>query len=162
MASARPARGGVAARLSVAERDCAARGVRLTANRRDVLEALLRADGPLSAYALLDAIRPVHPGAAPPTVYRALEFLVEQGLAHKLERLNAYVACVDGASHTHGHAAQFLICRICGGVTEMDDDAVAKAVDRAARQAGFAPAHTTVEVEGVCARCAAGQGADML
>jgi Fur family zinc uptake transcriptional regulator len=162
MASARPARGGVAARLAVAERECAARGVRLTANRREVLEVLLRAEGPLSAYALLDAIKPAHPGAAPPTVYRALDFLVEQGLAHKLERLNAYVACVDGSAHTHGRAAQFLICRICGGVTEMDDDAVAKAVDRAARQARFAPAHTTVEVEGVCARCGAGQGSDML
>jgi Fur family zinc uptake transcriptional regulator len=162
MASARTARGGVAGRLTVAERNCAARGVRLTANRRDVLELLLRADGPMSAYALLDAIRPVHPGAAPPTVYRALEFLVEQGLAHKLERLNAYVACVDRSAHTHEHAAQFLICRLCGGVTEMDDDAVAKAVDRAARQAGFTPAHTTVEVEGVCTKCGAGQRSDML
>ncbi|MBV9654215.1 MAG: transcriptional repressor [Acetobacteraceae bacterium] len=144
----------VASALARAERACAARGVRLTANRRDVLALLLAERGrPVPAYTLLDRLRASHPGAVPPTVYRALDFLMAQGLVHKIELLNAYVGCADGAFHDH-HPAQFLICRGCGGVTEVEDDGVAAALDLAARECGFTPAHATVEIEGTCGTCA--------
>jgi Fur family transcriptional regulator, zinc uptake regulator len=143
------------ARLAVAETVCAARGTRLTANRRDVLTLILAAEGPVTAYGLLDRLKQSHPGAVPPTVYRALDFLMEQGLVHKIERLNAYVGCVEAASHAHGHPVQFLICRDCGGVTEVEDDGIAAALAHAAERSGFSPARATVEVEGTCGDCAA-------
>lgn len=144
--------------LAAAELACTQRGARLTANRRDVLAIVLGADGPITAYALLDILKKSHPGAVPPTVYRALDFLMEHGLVHKLERLNAYVGCVEGVAHGHGHGhdhpVQFLICNDCGGVTEVEDGTVAAALDDAARRTGFRPAHATVEVEGTCGECA--------
>ena len=144
----------VAMRLARAEETCAAHGTRLTANRRDVLALILTAEGPVTAYVLLDRLKQSHPGAVPPTVYRALDFLREQGLVHKIERLNAYVGCVEAASHAHDHPVQFLICRDCGGVTEVEDDEVAEALAHAAQRTGFSPAHATVEVEGTCGNCA--------
>ena len=144
-----------AARLARAEVACTARGTRLTANRRDVLALILAADRPVTAYLLLDQLKRAHPGAVPATVYRALDFLMEQGLVHKVERLNAYVGCVGGTSHVHDHPVQFLICRDCGGVTEVEDDEVAEALAHAAERTGFTPAHATVEVEGTCGDCSA-------
>jgi Fur family zinc uptake transcriptional regulator len=154
MGAVRNAGADVAAKLASAEAACAARGTRMTVNRRDVLALLLAAEGPVTAYALLDRLKQSHPGAVPPTIYRALDFLMAQGLVHKVERLNAYVGCVEGASHAHDHAVQFLICRDCGGVTEVEDDEVAEALDHAAKRSGFRPAHATVEVEGTCGDCA--------
>ena len=154
-ATIRKAGSDVAARLALAERTCAARGTRLTANRRDALALILAADRPVTAYVLLDQLKPTHPRAVPATVYRALDFLMEQGLVHKVERLNAYVGCVGGSSHVHDHPVQFLICRDCGGVTEVEDDEVAEALAHAAERTGFTPAHATVEVEGTCGDCAA-------
>ncbi len=155
MGAVRKSRSDLAARLVLAEMACAAQGARLTANRRDVLAVILEAQGPVTAYALLDRLKQSHPGAVPPTVYRALDFLIERGLVHKIERLNAYVGCVEGAAHGHDHPMQFLICRDCGGVTEVEDDEVAEALAHAAKRTGFAPAHATVEVEGTCGDCAA-------
>ena len=147
--------------LKAAEQSCAGRGAQLTALRRQVLRLILESDAPIGAYALLDRLKADRPGAAPPTIYRALDFLQEQGLVHKVERLNAFIGCVD-AGHGHGHGGdhdhphQFLICRSCGATAELTDHAVADAVAAAAARAGFAAARTTVEVEGTCARCAAG------
>lgn len=154
MGAVRKAGSDVAARLSRAETACAARGGRLTPNRRDVLCLVFAADGPITAYALLDRLKPSHPGAVPPTVYRALDFLMAQGLVHKIERLNAYVGCAEETSHAHDHPVQFLICRDCGGVTEVGDDELAEALDHAAKRTGFTPAHATVEIEGTCGACA--------
>lgn len=154
MGVARRAEWDAAARLARAEAACAAHGTRLTANRRDVLSLILAAEGPVTAYALLDRLKQSHPGAVPPTVYRALDFLMGQGLVHKIERLNAYVGCVEAASHGHDHPVQFLICRDCGGVTEVEDGEVAEALAHAAQRTGFSPAHATVEVEGTCGTCA--------
>jgi Fur family zinc uptake transcriptional regulator len=142
----------VAARLASAEAACAGRGVRLTDVRRDVLRLILQAGEPVGAYALLDSLKALTGGGKPPTVYRALDFLLAQGLIHRVERLNAFVGCHDGA--VHAHAAQFLICRTCGRATEVEDAAVEKAIAAAAASAGFTPARTTVEIEGVCAECA--------
>lgn len=148
------ARGSVAEALERAAEMCAGRGAQLTANRRDVLELVLEAEGPVTAYVLLDRLKKSHRGAVPPTVYRALDFLLEQGFVHRVERLNAFVGCVEGGSHAHEHPVQFLICKDCGGVTEVEDAAVAEALALAAERTGFRPAHATVEVEGLCESCA--------
>lgn len=135
---------------------CEARGARLTELRREVLELILAAPGPTGAYELLDRLRAKRGAAAPPTVYRALEFLQEQGLVHKIERLAAFVGCLDDHAHgpDHAHSAQFLICRSCGQVVEIEDAALTQALAAAARRAGFTVTRATVEAEGVCARCA--------
>jgi len=142
-----------ATRLAAAEAICAGQGTRLTPQRRAVLELILRADAPLTAYQLLDQLKQAQKGAVPPTVYRALEFLLDNHLIHKIERLAAFVGCVD-AGHQHAHA-QFLICRRCGTVAELEDHAVSHAIERAAAAEKFRPAHAVIEIEGVCARCAA-------
>ncbi len=149
----------VEAALDKAAEACAARGGQMTELRRQVLRLILSARAPVGAYALLDQLRAARPGAAPPTVYRALEFLQEQGLVHKVERLNAFVGCAGPdahhhCGHGHDHPHQFLICGRCGATTEVCDDRVAHAVADAARATGFVPHRTTVEVEGLCAACA--------
>lgn len=138
--------------LDRADSICDSRGARLTDLRRQVLGLILDADGPTGAYELLDRLRATRHGAAPPTVYRALEFLLDHGLVHKLERLSAFVGCV---AHEEAHAAQFLICRHCGKVTEIEDDRLVQALEQAARRHGFTVAQATIEAEGECAACAA-------
>ena len=133
---------------------CAARGARLTDLRREVLGLILDADGPTGAYDLLDRLRGSRGGAEPPTVYRALDFLQEQGLVHRLERLSAFVGCV--AHEPQEHAAQFLICRSCGRVTELEDHELAHALADAAERLGFTVGKATIEAEGQCAACASG------
>jgi Fur family zinc uptake transcriptional regulator len=148
--------------LAHASQVCASRGARLTEIRRQVLGLILDAEGPTGAYELLDRLRGTRRNAAPPTVYRALDFLLEQGLIHRVERLSAFVGCVShGEAHhavngaeVHEHAAQFLICRRCGQVVEMDDPDLAHALAAAAARAGFTVAKATVEAEGLCAACA--------
>ncbi|MDE2008005.1 MAG: transcriptional repressor [Rhodospirillales bacterium] len=149
--------------LARADTICAARGVRLTALRRDVLGLILEAETPAGAYDLLDRLRRARGKAAPPTVYRALDFLCDQGLVHRVERLAAFVGCVappdpDAAApepHAHAHAAQFLICRRCGRAIELEDPELAHALAAAAARRGFAVRAATIEAEGVCAACAA-------
>ncbi len=138
-----------------AEALCAARGVRLTALRRDVLGLVLDADTPTGAYEILDRLRQSRGGAAPPSVYRALDFLCAQGLVHRVARLAAFVGCVaDAAPHAHAHAEQFLICRGCGQTIELADPALTAALTAAARRHGFAITAITIEAEGRCAACA--------
>ena len=139
--------------LDRAEALCAERGVRLTGLRRQVLGLILDAGSPIGAYELLERLRAQRGPAAPPTVYRALEFLQEQGLVHKLQRLAAFVGCVEQHGHGHGHPVQFLICRQCGQVTELEDRALADALAAAAARVGFAVSGATVEAEGLCAAC---------
>ena len=131
---------------------CHTRGARLTDLRREVLGLILDTQAPTGAYELLDRLRATRHGAAPPTVYRALDFLLQQGLIHKLERLSAFVGCV---AQEEAHAAQFLICRNCGKVTEIEDHALAHALDDAASRLGFTVGKATIEAEGQCAACAA-------
>ena len=132
---------------------CDGRGARLTDLRRQVLGLILDAPQPTGAYDLLDRLRATRDGAAPPTVYRALDFLLEQGLIHKLERLSAFVGCI--AHDDHAHAAQFLICRGCGRVAEIEDHELAHALEHAAKRLGFTVGKATLEAEGQCASCAA-------
>jgi Fur family zinc uptake transcriptional regulator len=137
--------------LDRADALCRARGVRLTAQRRRVLAILCASARPLGAYEILDAMREGSRTLAPPTVYRALDFLLEQGLVHKLESLHAFVGC----NHPeHPHSSQFLICNSCGEVTEIEDDAIARSLRSAASMSGFQPQRRVVEVIGTCAGCA--------
>jgi Fur family zinc uptake transcriptional regulator len=145
--------------LDAADAACAAHGARLTPLRRQVLGLVLESDQPIGAYALLDRLKESRTGAAPPTVYRALEFLLERGFVHKVERLNAFIGCHsataphDHDDHDHAHTVQFLICGKCGRVQELEDESVRSALANAASRAGFAPGRVTVEVEGVCRDC---------
>ncbi len=120
--------------LQRAEALCHERGVRLTEQRKSVLKLLCASEKPLSAYELLDLMRGVVKNPAPPTVYRALDFLLEQGLVHKLESLHAYVGCTHPE---HPHASQFLICDDCGEVSEVEDPSVAKSLKAAGKAIGF-------------------------
>ena len=146
----------VARQLHQAAEACVAKGGKLTDIRRSVLALVLGAGRPVGAYSLLDQLKAERANAAPVTVYRALDFLMENGLIHKIERLNAFIACTEqGERHHHEHSVQFLICRKCGTVAEMEDTGIARAVSHAAGQTGFRPDHATVEVEGTCGRCVA-------
>lgn len=101
----------VAHLLDTAQSLCLQRGTRLTPIRRKVLEILLQEHRSLKAYELLELIRNVQPGAAPPTIYRALDFLVEQGLVHRLDAINAWSACMDAAGEPHD---LLVVCTRCG------------------------------------------------
>ena len=136
--------------VEVAERLCQERGVRLTPQRRDVLTIISASEQPLGAYDIMERLRGEQPRIAPPTVYRALEFLLEEGLIHKLESLHAFVSCQHA---DHPHFSQFLICKDCGEVDEMHNSSVNNSLDKAARSQGFLPDRSTVEVVGVCERC---------
>jgi Fur family zinc uptake transcriptional regulator len=140
-------------RLTRAELLCARRGAKLTAIRRNVLRLIWESREPVGAYALLDGLKARHGSGKPPTVYRALDFLVAQGLVHRVERLNAFVGCHDDAGHGHHHAAQFLICRVCGQVTEMEDPGASAGVLAAAAGREFRAEKVVVEIEGVCRGC---------
>jgi Fur family zinc uptake transcriptional regulator len=131
---------------------CRERGVRLTDQRKMVLRLLCLSDKPLSAYELLDRMRGTVKNPAPPTVYRALDFLLEQGLVHKLASLHAYVGC---AHPDHPHASQFMICDDCGEVTEVEDVGVAKSLTAAGTSIGFRAKRSIVEIVGTCAQCSA-------
>ena len=137
--------------LREAEAACLRRGATLTPLRRQVLELVLEADAPVGAYALLDRLKASRPGAAPPTVYRALEFLERLGFAHRIESLNAYVPCRhDGGEHR----AAFLICDCCGAAQEFEPDFSAQL--KAAESAGYQVATITLEARGRCSACRAG------
>lgn len=142
--------------LDSAEALCRERGVRLTDQRRAVLRLLCLSDKPLSAYELLDRMRGVVKNPAPPTVYRVLDFLLEQGLVHKLESLHAYVGCTHP---DHPHASQFLICNDCGEVAEVEDPSVARSLKAAGKAIGFRTKRPVVELLGTCAQCIAKRNA---
>lgn len=140
------------AQLRIAEQICAQNGAQLTALRREVLELILKANAPLTAYQLLDQLKLTRKSAVPPTIYRSLEFLLENGLIHKIERLNAFVSCAD-ADHQHADA-QFLICKRCGTVVELEDHDISAALAKAVSQHNFTPSRAVVEIDGLCAKCA--------
>lgn len=126
----------------------------LTKNQALVLDALAHAEGPLSAYTILDRLR----GAgfrAPLQVYRALERLQEYGLIHRLESLNAFVACAGPHCHEQEGIAAFAICERCGQVSEFSDEGVEARLTDWTQAHGFRPAKTTIEIRGRCADCAA-------
>ena len=136
--------------LSAARRVCEQRHLRLTSRRRQVLEILLASHQPLGAYDILALLNETGSSerVAPPIVYRALEFLLEQGFIHRIESRNAFISCVHPG---HQCAAQFLICRDCEQVAEIEhnDPGLLAQADNI----GFAVDHSVVEITGVCAEC---------
>jgi Fur family zinc uptake transcriptional regulator len=139
--------------IAHAEAICAARAQRLTHTRRHVLEALLASHQPLGAYELIDRLAADGARPAPITIYRALDFLREQGLVHRIESRNAFIACVR--NHASGDPVVFLICEKCGAVGDAASAAVADTIKRASRAAGFTSKTPVIEISGICAHCKA-------
>ena len=137
--------------LAEADALCVSQGLRLTALRRRVLELVWQSHKPLGAYDIL-AVLSEQDGrrAAPPTVYRALDFLLENGLVHRIASLNAFMGC----SHPgHVHQGQFLICRECHVALELEQSSISDAIVASAKNVGFTVETQTVEVVGLCASC---------
>ena len=130
---------------------CESRGLRFTPLRRDAYQLMLRQRRPLSAYQLLELMQTQQKRQlAPLTVYRALDFLVDSGLAHKLETAHSFVAC----DHPHeDHQSLYLLCVDCGGTEEVATDKLARLIDREATQRHFQPRRQVLEIEGVCSDC---------
>lgn len=140
----------VDAALRAAEQVCAARGLRLTPIRRRVLELVWAQHEPVGAYELLDRLRDEKRNAAPPTVYRALDFLLDNGLVHRIESLNAFVGCGEPDRR---HTGQFLICGACGMVGELDDPEIETMLAKKAGRLGFNAQRQTIEIMGLCPDC---------
>lgn len=140
----------VAAQLDTAQTLCESRGRRLTPIRRKVLEILLRQGRSVKAYELLELIRDGQAGAAPPTVYRALDFLVEEGLVHRLDAINAWTACHDAGGQPHD---LLVVCTGCGSVAELSDPALTRRLAGKVAQAGFQLSGHETELRGLCKAC---------
>jgi Fur family transcriptional regulator, zinc uptake regulator len=137
--------------LEAADRLCNARNVKLTPIRRLVLEIVAHSAAPCGAYTILDLVT-LREGkkTAPLTIYRALDFLAEQGLIHKIESKNSYIACLHPQ---HRHGGLFLVCDCCGVATEIQDKALSESLQNCAGNAGFQTDHWSVEIKGHCKSC---------
>ncbi len=158
MASPAPAVPDLPQRLAEAEHLCRQRGTQLTALRREVLELLLRRNGTAKAYDLQDDMRERHGRVAPTTVYRALDFLMEQGLVHRVDAVNSFVACNSdhaghAPGHAHGHHTLMAVCTRCGAVSELHDHEALDMISQRLRSGVPGFVETGIEVKGVCATC---------
>ncbi|SDE08201.1 Fur family transcriptional regulator [Limimaricola pyoseonensis] len=141
----------IAEGVASAAQICTERNLQFTKTRQRVLEILLSEHRAMGAYEILEQLRAEGLGSQPPVAYRALEFLTKNGFAHRIERLNAFIAC----SHLdNAHAPVFLICRSCDRVVEAEADPAQGEIGRAARQAGFVVERAVREAEGLCPACA--------
>ena len=136
--------------LQQADTLCIKRNQRFTELRKQVLSLICQSEQPVGAYALLDLMRDSGRSAAPPTVYRALDFLQEQGFVHRLATNNTYLAC---AHPQHNHEAVFLVCKQCGFTRELHTNGIFEAVESRAKKVAFNVEHTSVEVTGLCSTC---------
>ena len=140
--------------MANAEQLCRDQGLRFTALRRRVLELVWNSHAPVGAYDILNELGQGGKNAAPPTVYRTLDFLLDAGLVHRLDSLSAFVGCPDPA---HPHSGQFLICRSCRSVAELDDRDIQQLVADRAKALGFVSEQQMLEIEGLCRSCRPGQ-----
>ncbi|MFA9460221.1 Fur family transcriptional regulator [Thiohalorhabdus sp. Cl-TMA] len=140
----------LAERLERARALCAGRGLRLTAMREQVLRLILAARRPVKAYELLERLRGEHGKVAPPTVYRALAFLEEAGLVHRLESRSAFTGCTEPG---HGHTPQFLLCRRCDTAAELAVPGLVGEIGRESEAHGFLVEDLVLEVRGLCPAC---------
>jgi len=138
--------------LTDARAICQRQNARLTPIRERVLELIWQSHKPLGAYDVLAELSADGHNAAPPTVYRALDFLQQHGLVHRIASLNAFIGCTHAGEH---HTGMFLICRACGNVLELTAPAVSTEVGKAASEEGFRAENTTLEIAGLCPRCQA-------
>jgi Fur family zinc uptake transcriptional regulator len=140
------------------EEICAQRGLQLTPVRRQVLELLARAKAPLGAYAVIDQLSQAQAKTvAPPTAYRALDFLVDNGFVYKISSTNAYAPCDHLGHHHHG---MLLICSRCGRADEIESPGVDALLAETAARVGFRPQRQVVEIEGLCGACGEAVGPD--
>jgi len=137
--------------LDHAERVCAQRSQKFTPLRRQVLQALLSTHRPLGAYEIIEELAKGAARPAPITIYRALEFLMANGLVHRIESRNAYLACAQ--DHDSTALVAFLICERCGAVGEVPAAPIAEGLKAAASASGFTPKLSVVEITGTCAHC---------
>jgi Fur family zinc uptake transcriptional regulator len=142
------------AALVLAEEYCRERGEKLTPIRRKVLELLLTSGRATKAYSLLDDMRQIHPGSAPPTVYRALDFLLSAGLVHRIESINAFTVCHDLTQCQHGI---LVVCQQCGNVTELHQPKLRQALVAQIEDAGYRLASEEIELKGLCSACQAAE-----
>lgn len=141
----------VEVRLAEAEALCAASGARLTPLRKHVLELILNAAGPVGAYDLLANLKGhTERPAAPPTVYRTLDFLLEKGFIHRLTSINAYIPCCHPRE---GHQAAFLICTQCKAVTEASAQGLMQQLQHLSDADHFQVQHSIIEISGTCQQC---------
>lgn len=133
------------------EEICTARGVRLTSQRKRVFELICASKKASSAYELLEDLKQSEPQAKPPTVYRALDFLMEQGFIHRVESTNSFISCCS--CNAHKHFSQLLICDQCGNVIELQDDSLIALLADNAGKHGFKIANHVIESHGVCQSC---------
>ena len=140
----------IADSLSAVESLCARNGLQFTPVRRRVLELLLQEHQALGAYEILDRLRDEGMGSQPPVAYRALDFLVKNGFAHKIEHLNAFTAC---AHPGQTHAPMFLICRSCNAVAEATAHVSTDTIGKTAKEQGFLIEKAVIEAEGLCPNC---------
>jgi Fur family zinc uptake transcriptional regulator len=140
--------------IAHAEKVCERRAQKFTPIRRHVLQALLSSHRPLGAYEVIDELAKSMPRPAPITVYRALDFLMENGLVHRIESRNAFLACAHDHDHDAAAMVAFLICEHCGSVGEIPAAPAAQGLNAAARATGFTPKISVVEITGTCAHCA--------
>jgi Fur family transcriptional regulator, zinc uptake regulator len=136
--------------ITAAEQLCLARGVQLTPIRHKVLELILNSHKAVKAYDLLDQMKLVNDAAKPATVYRALDFLLEQGLIHRIESLNAFFGCHSSGSE---HDQLMLICTVCHNIEERSAGEVLQALAVEMQSAGFTPQRKTIEIHGLCQNC---------
>ncbi|MGZ8184832.1 MAG: transcriptional repressor [Methylobacter sp.] len=136
--------------LDTAEHICVIRGVQLTPIRHKVLELIWESHKAVKAYDLLDRIKPLMEAAKPATIYRALDFLIEQGLIHRVESLNAFVGCRCSG---HQHEQLLLICNRCHDVEERPATKVMKALAHEVEQAEFIVHSKAIEIHGICSKC---------
>ena len=140
----------IASGVAAADAHCRANGAQLTPVRRKVLEILLSEHRALGAYDILEILGRDGFASQPPVAYRALDFLVKQGFAHRIERLNAFVACAHPGDD---HTPAFLVCRVCDAVAEAPSDAASGRLGQAAADAGFTIERAVVEAVGICPNC---------
>lgn len=138
--------------ISTAEHLCNQRGVQLTPIRHKILELIWNSHKAIKAYDLLDQIRPINDAAKPSTVYRALDFLLEQGLIHRVESLNAFVGCRSSGVR---HDQLLLICTVCHNVEERAAANVFQTLAGELENASFKPQRKTIEIHGLCKDCLA-------
>lgn len=140
--------------IDTAVKLCQQRGVRFTPIRREVLELIWESHRAVKAYDLLDRIKPTTGSAKPATVYRALDFLLEQGLIHKVESLNAFIGCCFSDRR---HEQLLLTCVKCHEIEERPGERVMEAIAEELEQAEFTLQHKAIEIHGICGRCASTQ-----
>lgn len=133
-----------------AELICKDNGIRFTAIRRKVFELIWKSHNPIKAYDILDFLQEENAAARPTTVYRSIDFLIENGLIHKLNRLSAYVGCAHPRKHNDCY---FLICSSCGDITECCDSKITEIIIGSSSNLNFKTKNVTLEIEGICQNC---------